>query len=748
MIVLDSAGTRALSLINTQNGANVEVNFSDYTTTTGVYARGVPTLTTISSGTTTSICATPAASTIRDIDYVNIYNTYAGSQNFTVQITSGSGGPFVLIFATLAQNESLNYTHGSGWCAMDANGNRKEALGTILPSLTVTGNATIGGTLGVTGVATFTAQPIMSSLTASRPVFTDASKGLVSNTMTGTGDVVMSTSPTLSTSIVTGASFTFAAAATTLNIGNASGTNTILGATTFSQAATFSSDISVNGVSIGSYSLYDGAVFRVASGAGIGINRANATDNSYVYFGSGTSAGAQQDGFIGYIGAGGVNAMRIGIAGAGVVDVNASGMNGVLGATTPAAASVTTLTAATIATLTSVNSILNLGNAASNGSPVIRMLGSNSATNWEIGQQAHVTAGSIEFTPSTTAGGSTFTTPVITLTSTGINNTVIGATTPAALSATTGAYSGLLSANAGLAVTGAATVSTALTAGPAIASPVGALHTLYSDNSSDSNAVEIRQGRFNKTNLILSTNQTTSGYFLRVNENGSDVLTVGTGGGIASTKVNAFLTATPVTGTASVYQLFNNTGGPSYIGQNDSAGADLIGAAYSMTIQAASGRTVVQAISGTGAITTVSSTGLAVTGVGDFTGWITPGASAKAAIRLVSTGTYYGKIQNDAADEWSLAYGSANDDTLGTSVLKWTPSGVAVTGTLSATGIGGIGAATSATTNLNLAAGTTGVSTLRIPHGSAPSAPVDGDMWTTTAGLYIRINGGTVGPLS
>jgi hypothetical protein len=46
-------------------------------------------------------------------------------------------------------------------------------------------NVFIGGTLGVTGVATFTAQPIVSSLTASKPVFTDASKGLVS---TGTLD--------------------------------------------------------------------------------------------------------------------------------------------------------------------------------------------------------------------------------------------------------------------------------------------------------------------------------------------------------------------------------------------------------------------------------------------------------------------------------------------------------------------------------------------------------------------------------
>lgn len=36
---------------------------------------------------------------------------------------------------------------------------------------------------------------------------------------------------------------------------------------------------------------------------------------------------------------------------------------------------------------------------------------------------------------------------------------------------------------------------------------------------------------------------------------------------------------------------------------------------------------------------------------------------------------------------------------------------------------------------------------LNVPHGVAPSAPVDGDMWTTTAGVFFRINGSTVGPL-
>lgn len=45
-------------------------------------------------------------------------------------------------------------------------------------------------------------------------------------------------------------------------------------------------------------------------------------------------------------------------------------------------------------------------------------------------------------------------------------------------------------------------------------------------------------------------------------------------------------------------------------------------------------------------------------------------------------------------------------------------------------------------------ASTTTTAGLRLPHGAAPTSPVNGDMWTTTAGLFIQINGSTVGPLN
>lgn len=42
---------------------------------------------------------------------------------------------------------------------------------------------------------------------------------------------------------------------------------------------------------------------------------------------------------------------------------------------------------------------------------------------------------------------------------------------------------------------------------------------------------------------------------------------------------------------------------------------------------------------------------------------------------------------------------------------------------------------------------TTSLSPLRIPHGTAPSSPTNGDFWTTTSGIFARINGVTIGPI-
>lgn len=45
---------------------------------------------------------------------------------------------------------------------------------------------------------------------------------------------------------------------------------------------------------------------------------------------------------------------------------------------------------------------------------------------------------------------------------------------------------------------------------------------------------------------------------------------------------------------------------------------------------------------------------------------------------------------------------------------------------------------------INTGASNTTRAGLAIPHGTAPSAPVNGDIWTTTAGVFARVNGSTI----
>ncbi len=86
------------------------------------------------------------------------------------------------------------------------------------------------------------------------------------------------------------------------------------------------------------------------------------------------------------------------------------------------------------------------------------------------------------------------------------------------------------------------------------------------------------------------------------------------------------------------------------------------------------------------------------------------------------------------------------------------PTGGGTITTLKGIDVGNMGAAQFAITTgtgivqfgdvLITTASTTTVSGLRLPHGSAPTSPVNGDVWTTTAGLFVQINGSTVGPLT
>lgn len=111
-------------------------------------------------------------------------------------------------------------------------------------------------TISSAQVATFVNNPIMTGLTASRAVFTDGSKGLTSNAITGTGNVVMSASPTL-TGTIDGAALTLSSSLT-LSGGTANGVLYLNG----SKVATSGSALTFDGTNLGVGTASPASAFR------------------------------------------------------------------------------------------------------------------------------------------------------------------------------------------------------------------------------------------------------------------------------------------------------------------------------------------------------------------------------------------------------------------------------------------------------------------------------------------------------
>jgi len=276
------------------------------------------------------------------------------------------------------------------------------------------------------------------------------------NTITGTNTITATASPTLS-AYATGQMFYFVAAgdnttAVTLNIDG-------LGAkavTRDGSTALISGDIKSGEVVV---VVYDGTRFQVVSQ----VNSAGDATFANVSITSALNVGGVST-FTGLITAnGGLNGAH----------------NGTVGATTPNTGSFTTLTTSSTVTLNggTANGVLYLngskvatsgsalvfdgtnlgigtaspsykldvagnasftsgastssvfvGSAVGNGGATVRLLGSNTTKNWLIGNQFNV-GGALEFTQSTTNGGSTFTTPSMLLDSSG--NLGIGTASPA-----------------------------------------------------------------------------------------------------------------------------------------------------------------------------------------------------------------------------------------------------------------------------------------------------------------------------
>jgi len=144
-----------------------------------------------------------------------------------------AGGTSLTAFAAATVQLTIG---GTGATSVFAIPGTLEATGTT-GALTVAGGVYVAKASNLTGAVTMSAALTYGGVT-------------LSNAVTGTGNMVLATSPTFTTSVLSSATTiavfnttattvnAFGAASVALNIGHASGTNTVLGATTFSQAVT------------------------------------------------------------------------------------------------------------------------------------------------------------------------------------------------------------------------------------------------------------------------------------------------------------------------------------------------------------------------------------------------------------------------------------------------------------------------------------------------------------------------------
>ena len=304
MLRLDTTTRKIQALLGgaiTTNQLPVTVCYSDKTAT--AYTGGTTVINT-NNTTAVDICAAPAASTVRDIDTINVNNADTVSATVTIRYND-NGTTYTLFKATLATGDQLTYVHGVGWTVLDGTGKTKVGSGVNGPSSS-TDNA------------------------------------LVRWDGTG-GTAIQNSGWTLSdTDALNGVSGSVGAPSLTLNGETTSG------------------------------------LYRIGS-------------NNHGYA----------------------------ISGAKVLDISSAGL-GVTG-TLIATGRVTSEEYLSVSKSTGANEVILGTNSGSSYSRIF-MRGNGAQINWEIGANDHV-GSALEFTPSTAAGGSTYTTPVVTVFTTGLSVT-------------------------------------------------------------------------------------------------------------------------------------------------------------------------------------------------------------------------------------------------------------------------------------------------------------------------------------
>lgn len=263
--------------------------------------------------------------------------------------------------------------------------------------------------------------------------------------------------------------------------------------------------------------------------------------------------------------------------------------------------------------------------------------------------------------------------------------------------------------------------------GAGTANPIWGVNIITQLNAADSDAqsigVELNVNN-NKTDATSDLSGSVLKYGFSANSNGSKIASIGFNiGGAGQWRRGVFISqgAIATGGNAFDYR-GDGANGPVTIGADSSFAINT----NKFTVAASSGNTVV---AGT----------LGVTGILTASGGV-----------LINGGSFAaGKIYKASADGLAIGTitGSGFDlsffNPAGSLALMRVPTGTQnfrIFGTMSVA----TGANPTGSSGIDLPACTSGLSSIRLPHGTAPSAPVNGDMWTTAAGgLFVQINGVT-----
>ena len=291
-------------------------------------------------------------------------------------------------------------------------------------------------------------------------------------------------------------------------------------------------------------------------------------------------------------------------------------------------------------------------------------------TAWLLGAQFNTDNG-FEITPSTAVGGTTFSTPVFRVTSTGVNSTAIGASF-----ASTGAFTTLSSSSTTtLNGTTIPASSTLLVSGGALGTPASGTVT----NLTGTASINI--------NGTVGASTPNTGVFTTLSATAAITTTVTAG--------LAFNASSATTGQ--IYQQFGSTGGTYYTGLENSAGSAFGATAYALFRYAPAGRVIQDMVNGV-VITSASSTGVAITGALSATGNLTlsgigadntglfasAGASPRFSLQRYDT-LGGGSVLLSAFGSIGIMAGATASSTGGTLVGTFSTTGLAVTGGITTT---------------------------------------------------------------